>query len=322
LLTLSLLAISLASVSAETTSYASVILPSLVVPGLGQALHKHPVRGAFLFTLETVLAGTWISENSQRREFLDSAQSRTSVYDLFRDDFETKTDAGYWSKDSDLILNMDRTHAEINSDSIKALFHQSNRNMQMFWAAGIYIYNLCDAFEIAWRARNPVQGKRSVTGAMVRSLLLPGWGQLYNQEYGKFGMVLMAEIGILGSLYERQKIADFFASQNTKYSQTARSLSPLPGPDAPGLSLPEKSELSLLRARLTSLNGQKAEYAAQQEIYYSKRNGFIWYMAAVYLYCMFDAVVDAHLHDFDEKVQIGFEPPVHDNYTIQLTYHF
>jgi len=37
---------------------------------------------------------------------------------------------------------------------------------------------------------------KSPTGAMIRSLLFPGWGQLYNKKYFKAILVFGAEIGL------------------------------------------------------------------------------------------------------------------------------
>lgn len=58
------------------------------------------------------------------------------------------------------------------------------------------------------KAKNP-------TGAMVRSILFPGWGQLYNGKYFKAILVFGVEAGIIGyAIYMNQKahesgISDF-----------------------------------------------------------------------------------------------------------------
>lgn len=47
---------------------------------------------------------------------------------------------------------------------------------------------------------------KSPTGAMIRSLILPGWGQLYNKKYVKAILAFGAEIGLLtNSIYLNQK---------------------------------------------------------------------------------------------------------------------
>jgi hypothetical protein len=47
---------------------------------------------------------------------------------------------------------------------------------------------------------------KSPTGAMIRSLIFPGWGQLYNKKYFKAILAFGAEIGLLtNSIYLNQK---------------------------------------------------------------------------------------------------------------------
>ncbi len=47
---------------------------------------------------------------------------------------------------------------------------------------------------------------KSPTGAMIRSLLIPGWGQFYNKKYFKAVLVFGAEVGLLAnSIYLNQQ---------------------------------------------------------------------------------------------------------------------
>lgn len=53
---------------------------------------------------------------------------------------------------------------------------------------------------------------KSPTGAMLRSVVLPGWGQLYNESRLKAGGALLANGALIGSIFyyddRRQKEAD------------------------------------------------------------------------------------------------------------------
>ena len=42
--------------------------------------------------------------------------------------------------------------------------------------------------------------------------------------------------------------------------------------------------------------------------YRRRRNSFIWYSLGFYFYNVFDALVDAHLHDFDDRPDISLRP--------------
>ena len=53
---------------------------------------------------------------------------------------------------------------------------------------------------------------KSPTGAMIRSIIFPGWGQLYNKKYFKAVLAFGAEVGLLAnSIYLNQK---YVASKN------------------------------------------------------------------------------------------------------------
>jgi hypothetical protein len=101
---------------------------------------------------------------------------------------------------------------------------------------------------------------KSPTGAMLRSMAVPGWGQWYNGK--KFKAVLAAggEIGLVV----------------------------------------DAIWLNQLAVRSTN------EY---DRLYYKdNRSLAIWWLAAVILYTMADAYVDAHLYKFDESPVLSMQP--------------
>lgn len=118
----------------------------------------------------------------------------------------------------------------------------------------------------AWAADQPstADSVKSPTGAMLRSLAAPGWGQWYNGK--KFKAVLLAggEIGLATDAVILNQLA-------------ARSDNP-----------------------------------QDRAFYRDNRSLAIWWLAAVILYAMADAYVDAHLHGFDESMELGTGPPMTD----------
>ncbi len=69
--------------------------------------------------------------------------------------------------------------------------------------------------------------KRSPKGAMVRSMIFPGWGQLYNGKKLKSLLVFSAEAGcIAGYIYERDRLnnsseeweKEFYRDERNKYA--------------------------------------------------------------------------------------------------------
>lgn len=105
--------------------------------------------------------------------------------------------------------------------------------------------------------------QKSPTGAMIRSILLPGFGQYYNESYWKIPVIW----GFLG--YFAYTAID----QNNKYK--------------------EYSNLYNLG------DAQQPRYKTIRDFYRDQRDSFIVYMALTYLLNIVDSFVDAHLFDFD-----------------------
>jgi len=93
--------------------------------------------------------------------------------------------------------------------------------------------------------------------ALNRSLIMPGAGQLYNDQKIKGYTLMAGEILALWSFNENRK----------KY------------------------------------NNYDDSYANSKEHYLRERNRFAWIAIGLYFYSVLDAVVEAHLDNFDEIVE-------------------
>jgi hypothetical protein len=108
---------------------------------------------------------------------------------------------------------------------------------------------------------------KNPTGALLRSLVLPGWGQLYNQQYVKTILAVTAEgLLVAGAIVEHQRAEDDHAVyQDLLRSDTVR---------------------------------EAAWQRYTRRI--DKRNTYLWYFAGFKVVSIIDAYVDAHLYRFDE----------------------
>ena len=60
--------------------------------------------------------------------------------------------------------------------------------------------------------------KKSPTGAMIRSVLIPGWGQLYTKHYVKGGLIFCLESGlVLSAIIEDKKARDVYQRNYKEY---------------------------------------------------------------------------------------------------------
>ncbi len=139
------------------------------------------------------------------------------------------------------------------------------------WAAGLHLYGILDAMEIVYLSHHPDIQKRSVHTALVRGMLFPGAGQLYNRRYGKFGLLWMTIGASAVSAYSRQGMVSLLNER-------------------------------LAIARVES-NGSSSPTITQLEkdrtLYRKRRNQYFWGMSIFYIYSILDGMVDASLADFD-----------------------
>jgi hypothetical protein len=111
--------------------------------------------------------------------------------------------------------------------------------------------------------------RKSPTGALLRSVAFPGWGQFYNKKYFKSVVVFGAE-------------TTFITLAAIEWRRMNKHKKNFQNPDHPD--------------RLWEFE--------QFEFYEDQRNLYLWINAGIVFLSMFDAYVDAHLFNFDrEKVR-------------------
>jgi hypothetical protein len=115
--------------------------------------------------------------------------------------------------------------------------------------------------------------QKSPTGAMLRSALLPGWGQIYNGSYWK-APVIWSLIGYFAYVW----------TSTNSYYQDYREL--------------YKKSLN------QSPNGDQT-YLRYREFYRDERDLFTFYIGLTYFLNIIDAYVDAHLFDFDAQFKFN-----------------
>lgn len=109
---------------------------------------------------------------------------------------------------------------------------------------------------------------KSPMGAVLRSALIPGWGQIYNESYWK-APIIWGALGVLGY---------FWVDNNDQYKHFR---------DLYVQSIDENNPNGNLR------------YYDQREFYRDQRDLTAVFIGLSYLINILDAYVDAHLYDFD-----------------------
>lgn len=240
-----------------------------LIPGGGQFYGGHPVRGSFLMGMEAALFGLslytyWVDLPRYDREtnrFLDSANAAF---------LQLATDPNAATRYKGWV-------GLAQENSSQRLRQADLANSEMAWALGLHFYGMADAFEIANRSHESEPAVRSVQRAFWYGLAFPGGGQLYNDRYGKFGLLWMALGASAVSIGSRQNVV-------------------------------ESLNLSLATARAENPGVAQTELETDRTLYRKRRNQYYWGMAILYVYSIMDGMVDAALSDFDRPNRYAMGP--------------
>jgi hypothetical protein len=287
---------------------APYLLSSMILPGSGQFLMGHKAKGTVVFCTEALLLGSGANDGfyltHKRRQEVNRVKARMESPFAMRDTMFLGASAS--SESLSLVDSLDYFQGEFE-------YSESILQRTLVWGAGFHIYNLLDCYRY-FTVMKDAPGKeteRSAKGAIVRSFLIPGWGQLYNHEYSKLGLILMATAGFSMNIYVWNRTGDYYAGLQSRYRDLADPLldriQALQAQDSSGTNAVDTA-LQEANRDLAYLNTRKDRYNEESKRYYSDRNQNVWFLLAVYLYAAFDAYVDAHLSGFERKLEFGLAP--------------
>ncbi len=136
------------------------------------------------------------------------------------------------------------------------------------------------------------QMQKSPLGAVWRSFIIPGWGQIYVESYWKAPLFLAAAAGMAGLI----------VYNNNLFQDYTRRID--------NLTEPSDSELRVMKST--------------REFYRDSRDLAALYMLGVYVVAAVDAYVGAHLYDFnvDENISAVIIPNRNGFITFRINYHF
>lgn len=136
----------------------------------------------------------------------------------------------------------------------------------MFFVCTTYAQSASDSLNNFQKSDSTFVMTKSPWGAVARSALIPGWGQLYNESYWKIPVV-WGVLGWFGYLYnENNKL---YKEYKTLYSESL------------------------------SEGAGNSYYRDARDVYRDERDKYALILGISYLLNLVDAYVDAQLFDFD-----------------------
>ncbi len=247
---------------------------SLVVPGAGQVYTKHFIKGGTFLASEAVTASFavyWFNDSQLKKSSIKEFSKRTG--------FESEIDSIKAKNDIAFLKHDER-------------FSRYRAYNAFAWASGLYVFNFLDAIDCSGIVSKSGSRSPAVAGWLSAVPGL-GLGQWYNGSLSKAGMMFMGQMALGVTALNYHRLMNHARSQYDKTnSQFDQSII-----DAVHSN---RDTSSLSQAKMKYL--EKWEF--EQNSAFKTRNSFLWYSLFFYFYGILDAVVDAHLHDYPEKMRV------------------
>jgi len=276
-------------IETKNHNLAMVHLTSFFFPGGGQFYTGHYVRGGFLLAIEGALIyEAFYNKFRQNRMFNKNIRAYRDSISFYSDLIDLHNDSPDTSVWKEIKIMYSRT---LSREMSKKKASKDLWTSEFAWLGGLHIYGIFDAYGI-WRNNQGHNTEtHSATSAIWRAAIIPGWGQIYNHEYGKAGLLYMGLIGSAVSYYSRQKMVEYHL-------------------------------MNLQQAKQAEDN--MAISIAQEDILFfrKKRNQYIWAITLFYLYSLADAAVDAMLHNFDSPAYFVMQPTFNKGINFEAGFYF
>jgi hypothetical protein len=254
---------------------------SLVLPGAGQIYCHRRLKGSLFFLTEIGFAAFTVN---RYYNYTTNLQNNITHYDTTMAKYkklldQSNPDLALFKKYYDNLLSakMGYDYALYTQSVGRQVFYQAAG-----WFIGIYLWNVADALKTSnYFADNT---SRSPTRAgLLSAIPYLGLGQIYNGSFSKAGLIWTVHTLLTFMAY------NYNNDMNTCIDRRNQVLG-------------TKSISAEIQRQY--LNRWDGEYDQA----FKKRNTYLWYLVLFYFYGIFDAVVDAHLHDYHLKIRL--EPDI------------
>ncbi|MGD9201206.1 MAG: DUF5683 domain-containing protein [Chitinispirillia bacterium] len=255
-----------------------VVLMSAFIPGLGQFYCKERIRGSIFFS--SVLISYLFSKNRWDRfqedlkEIVKEFDNRTLSYkDTLSNIIHADTAA--YKKYYNLYIS---SYMESDLARYRRQTGRFNALQGFGWTLGFYIWNVVNAFHYSNHLHDN-EPRNPKTAAWLSAIPFLGLGQIYNGSFQKAGFIwtthTMLSIMAFNTNKQMNKAIDF---QN---------------------KIKNTESISLINK-----NNFYDQWEGEYNSAFRQRNTWLWYLFILYFYGIFDAAVDAHLHDYKKKIKL------------------
>lgn len=248
---------------------------SLAVPGAGQMYTKHFIKGGIFLASEAIAASVAGYRFNDSKRIKDS----TNAF-LLRAELDTGISRIRGFNNAEMSKYDERSSRYGGYNSLA-------------WAGGLYVYNFLDAIQCS-NIIDKSGSRDPLTAGLLSAIPGLALGQWYNGSISKAGMIFMVQMsmGVMALDYHRlmTNAGDQYLKVDAEYNQHIKDV----------ITRGSVDTLSLSESRKYYMNSWESERSSA----FNYRNTYLWYSIFFYFYGIFDAVVDAHLHDYPEKMRM------------------
>lgn len=161
-------------------------------------------------------------------------------------------------------------------DSRRSRYNMYN---SLSWMIGGYVYNILDALNSSRHFKSDIE-LSAKKAAWLAAIPGCGLGQIYNGEISKAGVIMMTQASLAVIAVNEHRLMRR-AEEHLLRIETMH----------------DSAQAAIISAKY------KKDWESRQNNAFKNRNTYLWYSIFFYFYGILDAVVDAHLHDYDRKMR-------------------
>lgn len=273
-------------------------IASALLPGAGQFYSKKYFKAGMFIAFEAIAAPI---ANYNYKNYKSS-------YDNYRK-MMRKVDGAQSSLDS-AILREDALLEYGNARESKMTMYNT-----LSWMVGGYVFNILDAVNSTSFFKNSDTKDPGIAGWLAAIPGL-GLGQIYNGSLSKAGLIIMTQVSLGVVAYNNHKLMKEAEDNISRFiSMEKKVVKENEGKKT-------DTDKKTVAENVLSEN-YRDEWDFRQNSAFRKRNSYLWYSIFFYIYGILDAVVDANLHDYKEKMKLYPDlVPTGDGAHLQINYKF
>ncbi len=256
---------------------------STVLPGIGQLYCKRTFRGLFYMTSEAIAMSYMFNRiyvyDKYSADEIDTWSIDIGIYEEL---LKTYISTAEYDEYYDLLIT---AHMELDLAKHRQMASRYVVHQSIGWAVGIYLWNISDALNCS-RAFHDNKPRNPATALSLSAIPFLGLGQIYNGSFSKAGLIWTFHTMWAFMAWNNNNLMNDCLKKRNQVN------------NATGIDQ-------------TIKDNYYTTWTGEYDRAFSKRNSYLWYLIIFWFYGMFDAAIDAHLHDYQSKIRL--EPKVEIN---------